>query len=112
MMFYLVIWALSCLGFFALAASMCKHQKQMFGKELSLLQTRSVSFIGWFILLVALVLCLCIGAISNMFSYWLGTLSIAALFVSLCLSYFETKIKIIVIFCAVITVISGIVYLI
>ena len=33
MIWFLVIWALATLGFFALASSMSKHQKQIFAKE-------------------------------------------------------------------------------
>ncbi len=40
MMFFLLIWALSSLGFFALACSMSKHQKQFYSKELC---TRQIS---------------------------------------------------------------------
>ena len=35
MMFFLLIWALTSLGFFALATSMSKHQKQIFDTELN-----------------------------------------------------------------------------
>ncbi|MEG1093415.1 MAG: DUF3325 domain-containing protein, partial [Acinetobacter sp.] len=35
MIWFLIIWALATLGFFALASSMSKHQKQIFAKELT-----------------------------------------------------------------------------
>lgn len=112
MMFFLLIWALTSLGFFVLAASMSKHQKQIFAKELDASKTRLATIIGWVILIMALILCLLTGTISNMISYWLGSLTLAALFVGLSLSYLESKIKMIVMICALILLISGILCLI
>ena len=112
MMFFLLIWALTSLGLFALAASMSKHQKQIFAQELDASKSRLVSIIGWVILILALILCLFAGTISNMISYWLGSLTFAALVVGLSLSYLESKVKIIAAGCAVIAMISGIICLI
>lgn len=88
MIFFLCIWSLSCLGFFALASSMSKHQKQFFSKELSLGQTRLATLVGWCLLIVTLLICLSLGTPSNNISYWFGALTIAALSVGLCISYF------------------------
>ena len=112
MMFFLLIWALTSLGLFALAASMSKHQKQICAQELAASKTRLASILGWVILILALMLCLFAGTISNMISYWLGSLTFAALVVALSLSYLESKIKLITSICAVIAVISGIICLI
>ncbi|WP_180065030.1 MULTISPECIES: DUF3325 domain-containing protein [unclassified Acinetobacter] len=87
MMFFLLIWALSSLGFFALACSMSKHQKQFYSKELSVGQTRLATLVGWALLIIALIICLSLGTPSNNISYWFGALTIAALFVGLCISY-------------------------
>ncbi|MCO8046395.1 DUF3325 domain-containing protein [Acinetobacter bohemicus] len=112
MMFFLLIWALTSLGFFTLAASMSKHQKQIFAKELDTSKTRLTNILGWVILILPLIVCLFAGTVSNMISYWLGSLTFAALVVSLSLSYLQSKIKVIVLICAVIAVISGIFFLI
>ena len=102
MMFFLLIWALTSLGMFALAASMSKHQKQIFAKELDAPKTKIASILGWVILTIALILCLFAGTISNMISYWLGSLTFAALVVGLSLSYLESKIKVIAVISAII----------
>ena len=51
MMFSLLIWSLSALGFFALASSMSKHQKQIFGHELDAAKTRTAAACGWTIVI-------------------------------------------------------------
>ncbi|MCO8081193.1 DUF3325 family protein [Acinetobacter lwoffii] len=112
MMFFLLIWALTSLGLFALAASMSKHQKQIFAQELDTSKTRLASILGWIILILALILCLFAGTISNMISYWLGSLTFAALVVASSLSYLASRIKVIVMFCVFIASISGIICLI
>ena len=112
MMFFLLIWALTSLGFFALAMSMSKHQKQIFGTELKPAKTQIATILGWVLLIIALILCLLTGAASNMISYWLGSLTFATLVVGLSLSYLENKIKVIVMFCVFIASISGIICLI
>ena len=108
MMFFLMIWALTSLGFFALATSMSKHQKQIFDRELDPAKTQLATILGWILLIISLILCLLTGAVSNMISYWLGSLTFAALVVGLSLSYLASKIKVIVMFCVFIASISGI----
>ena len=93
MMSFLLIWSLSSLAFIALASSMSKHQKQIFGNELNTIQTRYATIIGWLLLTFSLVICILSGKLSNMLSFWVGVLSFAALFVGVSLSYFEQKIK-------------------
>ena len=93
MIWFLVIWALTVLGFFALASSMSKHQKQIFAKELTLQQTRLATTVGWFLLIVSLLICLTQGHWSTEISYWIGVISFAALFVGLCLRKKKKKIK-------------------
>lgn len=93
MIWFLIIWSLTTLGFFSLASSMTKHQKQIFAKELTLQQTRLATTVGWILLIVALLICLPQGHWSTEISYWIGVLSFAALFVGLCLSYFEQHIR-------------------
>lgn len=94
MMFFLLIWSLCSLAFIALASSMSKHQKQIFGNEFNAKQTRYATIIGWLLLTFSLVICIILsGKLSNMLSFWVGVLSFAALFVGVSLSYFEQKIK-------------------
>ena len=93
MIWFLMIWALATLGFFALASSISKHQKQIFNKELTLQQTRLATTIGWLLLIVSLFICLTQGHWSTEISYWVGVITFAALFIGVCLSYFEQKIK-------------------
>ncbi|MCJ8511926.1 DUF3325 domain-containing protein [Acinetobacter lwoffii] len=112
MMFFLLIWALTSLGFFTLAMSMSKHQKQIFDTELNPKKTQLATILGWVLLIIALILCLLTGFASNMISYWLGSLTFAALVVGLSLSYLASKIKVIVMFCVFIASISGIICLI
>ena len=112
MMFFLLIWALTSLGFFTLVMSMSKHQKQIFDTELNPKKTQLATILGWVLLIIALILCLLTGFASNMISYWLGSLTFAALVVGLSLSYLASKIKVIVMFCVFIASISGIICLI
>lgn len=93
MMFFLLIWSLCSLALIALASSMSKHQKQIFGNELNTKQTRYATQIGWLLLTISLVISILSGKLSNMLSFWMGVLSFAALFVGVSLSYFEQKIK-------------------
>lgn len=112
MIFFLFIWSLSALGFIALAASISKHQKQIFGKELDAGKLLLATLVGWGLLIIALIFCLFNGAISNMVSYWLGSLTFAALAVGLSLTYLENKIKVITIVFVGIAVLSGLISLI
>ena len=111
MIFFLLIWSLSTLGFFALASSMPKHQKQIFLTELDASKTRFAAYISWIILLTALVFCIFQGQLSNMLSYWVGVLTFSALFVGLMLSYFPDKIKKLMLICLVLFLISGFLHL-
>ena len=111
MIFFLLIWSLTTLGFIALAGSMSKHQKQMFGKELDANKTRLATIIGWVLLIIGLILCLFAGTVSNMVSYWLGSLTFAALAVGLSLTYLESKIKVITTGFIIIAVLSGLISL-
>ena len=111
MIFFLIIWSLSNLGFFALASSMSKHQKQIYLTELDTSKTRFAHCIGWLILLITLGICISQGQMSNMMSYWVGVLTFSALFVGLMLSYFPEKIKKLMGICLLLPIISGLLYL-
>ena len=111
MMFFLLIWSLSTLGFVGLACSMSKHQKQIAAKVWSKSETNLAKFMGWLLILLALVVCIFNGTLSNMISYWVGTLSFAALTVALALTYLETKVKYLVVFAIIVAVVSSLVLL-
>ncbi|OTG87335.1 DUF3325 domain-containing protein [Acinetobacter sp. ANC 3813] len=110
MMFFLLNWALTALGFFALASSMSKHQKQIYGQELTAGKTKLAILVGWILLLLSLVICLASGPISNMISYWIGALSFAALFIGLCLSYLDKKLEVIAVILAILSVAFALIY--
>lgn len=107
MMFFLLVWSLCSIAFFALASSMSKHQKQIFGDELTPAKTQLATILGWFLLIVALIICMMSAQLSNMISYWIGVLSFAAFFVGLCISYLQTKIKHIALILVVIVFVAG-----
>lgn len=107
MIFFLSIWSLSNLGFFALASSMSKYQKQIYLTELDTSKTRFARCIGWLILLITLGICISQGQMS----YWVGVLTFSALFVGLMLSYFPEKIKKLMRMCLLLSIISGLLYL-
>ncbi len=88
MTFFLLIWSITSLGFFSLAASMEKHQKQLFSKPFSLKITQITKYLGWCILSFSLFLSIHYFSIANGVSYWIGILSFSALFVVIMLSYF------------------------
>ena len=110
MIFFLLIWSLCSLGFLGLACAMSKHQKQIFNTTLSEQKTRLATIAGWFILIITLVICIRSGNLSNMISYWIGVLTFAALFIGICLSYFERKIKMIGLILGVLSFICLILY--
>lgn len=112
MIFFLLIWSLTSLGFLSLAASMSKHQKQLFQRELTSIQTKQAALLGWGLLAIALIISLCAGTISNMLSYWIGCLTFAALLVASCLSYYAQHVKKFALVCVLITFISAVLSLI
>lgn len=112
MIFFLMIWALCSIAFLALASSMAKHQKQIFGHELERSKTHFAALSGWGLLIIALIICMMSAQLSNMISYWIGVLTFSALFVGLCLSYFEAHIKKIAITISIIFGLSLIIFLI
>ncbi|MFV5490033.1 DUF3325 family protein [Acinetobacter sp. ASP199] len=109
MSFFLLIWSLTALGLNALASSMSKHQKKIFGKELDIAKTRLATLVGWVLLIIALILCLLMGTVGNMLSYWLGALTFSALAVGLSLTFLESKITVISIGFVIIALISGLI---
>ena len=112
MIFFLLIWAMNTLGFITLASSMSKHQKQFFGHELPASRTKLAIYLGWILLILALILSLLPNTLSNGISYWVGVLTFSALFVGLTLSYFSHKIKIIITILLIITLLSAVITLI
>lgn len=112
MIFFLMIWSFCSVGLFALASSMEKHQKQIFGKKLASNKTRIATIAGWILLIIALILSVQHAQLSNMISYWIGVITFSSLWVGLSLSYFESKLKQIWIATGVIAIISLILHFI
>lgn len=112
MIFFLLIWSISILGFFALASTMSKHQKQIFGHELNASKTKLTTIIGWCLLIISLIISLIPNTLSNGISYWVGVLTFAALFVGLCLSYFAHQIKSVSWIMLILAIASALIYLI
>jgi hypothetical protein len=113
MSWFILIWALCNLAFIALASSMSKHQKQIFGQELVASKTKLATVLGWVLLTVALIACLIHGdSVSNMISYWIGVLSFSALTVAFTLSYFESKVKALGIVSLILVILTFTLYLI
>jgi hypothetical protein len=108
MMWFLLIWSLSCLGFTALACSMSKHQKQFFWVELTPFQTRSASWAGWGLLLFSLIPCLLKDHWSTAISYWVVVLTFSALSVGLVTSYLAIRLKWFAIVMIIISLISAV----
>lgn len=106
MIWFLLIWSLSSLGFIALASSMSKHQKQIFGYELNTQKTRIALVIGWSCLILSLIACIWQSNISIGMSYWIGALTLAALVVASALTYLANKMKILALGCMIILIIS------
>ena len=112
MIFFLMIWSICSVGLFALASSMEKHQKQIFGQKLASNKTRLATIAGWVLLIIALILSVQHAQLSNMISYWIGVITFSSLWVGLSLSYFESKLKQIWIATGVIAIISLILHFI
>ena len=66
---FLFIWSINSAGLLSIAASMSKHQKQIFGHELKPLHTRIFKIAGWVLLILTLVLCTTQGHWSTYISY-------------------------------------------
>ena len=112
MIFFLLVWSLSSLAFISLASAMSKHQKQMYGQELTAQQTRLASILGWTLLLISLIICVISGPLSSMLSFWIGILTFSALFVGALLTYYSLKVKFVACFCAGMSFVTSVILLI
>lgn len=95
MIFFLLVWSISTLGFLALALGMEKHQKQLLTQPLNHKQTRISQFFGWFLLTFALIVAIAHYHIADGISYWVGVISFSAFFILLMLSYFNHLFKVV-----------------
>lgn len=93
MIWFIMIFSLSVLGFTALASGMSKHQKQFFGKELDHTKARLAQLFGWILLTVIAVYCSVELGIANGLSYWIGVLTFAGFIVMAVLSYYPKRFK-------------------
>lgn len=104
--FFLMVWAISSLGFLGLAAAMDKHQKQFFAQPLNATQTNIAKWGGWVFIAISLIIAIAHYQIADGISYWVGVLSFAALFVLAMLSYFSQYFKHVVIILTALVVIG------
>lgn len=93
MIWFLNLWALICIGLIGLACGMPKHQKQIFKHELTAKKTYIAQISGWLLLALSLLSAIRPSQLSIGICYWLGALSLSALFMAWCLSYFERYFK-------------------
>ena len=107
MIFFLMIWSLNTLAFVCLASAMQKHQKQLLQAELSSKNTKLIAILGWALFIIAFAICVFNGPLSNMMSYFIGTLTFSALIVGLLISYIPNRLRIFVIFCLIVLVSSS-----
>ncbi len=87
-------WILLCIHFFALsalAASMTKHQRDIFLQKVTVTKTRILQVIGWGLLLLSLIAIVVIEGASIGISIWLGVVTFAAVMVALTLTYVPKK---------------------
>lgn len=82
-----IVMLSGCLGFLAIAAGMNKHQRDFFGKPLSITATRMLTSGGWIVLVVGLITSVVIWGVSMGVSQWLGVNTFSALAVALLVSY-------------------------
>lgn len=86
-----ILWCVSVIAFSSLAASMSKHQRDIFIGKVSPQKTRLLQIFGWSILLLSVVVVIFWRGASIGLSEWLGCLTFAALMVGLTLTYFPKK---------------------
>lgn len=87
----LLLWCILVWGFSALAASMSKHQRDIFVAKVPEQKTRIFQITGWVILTLAAILAIFYKGASVGLSEWIGVMSFAALLVGLTLTYFPKK---------------------
>ncbi len=86
-----ILWCISIFAFSSLAASMSKHQRDIFTQKVPEQKTRIFQITGWLILAIsAIVMIFCKGASVGL-SEWLGVITFAALPVGLTLTYSPKK---------------------
>ena len=100
-----ILWCVSMVAFSSLAASMSKHQRDIFTAKVTPQKTRLFQMVGWVILALSAVLMIFWKGASIGLSQWLGTISFAALPVGLTLTYFPKKLAQLNIVVAILSVI-------
>ncbi|AOA58375.1 DUF3325 domain-containing protein [Acinetobacter larvae] len=82
-----LLWCMTICGLSCLAASMSKHQRDIFAHAISARQSQFLYIIGWGIVIASAVPAIFYSGLSVGLSEWVGVLSFAALAVGLTLSY-------------------------
>ncbi|WP_130802753.1 DUF3325 family protein [Acinetobacter ihumii] len=86
-MIFLMLYVLCLWGFIALASYYEKHQSQIYQKNLSDRTAKFAVFIGYILLIIALLLAIIVLRPSIGISYWFGILTLAGLTVGWTLTY-------------------------
>lgn len=87
-----LLWCISIWGFSGLAASMSKHQRDIFSKPVSAKQTKILQILGWGVISLSAFIAIFVTGISVGISEWLGVLTFAALVVGLTMTYWPKRI--------------------
>lgn len=86
----MMLWLAGCaalIGFATLASAMPRHHKQVWRREGSRRRKWLLGVVGWISLLVSLLLCLAQMGWGSGLVWWTGLLTLAALLVTLILSF-------------------------
>lgn len=86
-MIFFILYLLCLWGFVALASYLDKHQSQIYQKTLSPQKTKLALYMGYTLIIIALILAIKLLKPSIGISYWFGILTLAALTVGWTLSY-------------------------
>lgn len=97
MIFFLLIWSISVLGFFAFATSTSKLQQKVFQRLFSTQYNVLLKVLGFVFILISLSLSFRFIPLNDVAMYWIGSLVLAALTVGLSFYCYASKIKLIVI---------------
>jgi hypothetical protein len=81
------VFVLSCSGFVALALSMHRHHRDLFGRPPAHLRKLALNVAGWALLCASVVASVIGQGVSIGFTLWFGIITLAALLVAVSLTY-------------------------
>lgn len=82
-----LLWCISIWGLSCLAASMSKHQRDLFVAPLSQKITKFLQVAGWSIIVLSAFIAIYVAGISVGLSEWVGVLTFSAFIVGLIITY-------------------------